>query len=109
MGKAVGRLSRQTKSAHAEVILPSVSAFLTVVKFFAFDLLGRGGEDPDGAFLIVQLLSGLLAELFAGDEFRHEVHILSSMAVRQEKARQTFLPARRVVVATGLEPVTPSM
>ena len=37
---------------HAEVILPCVSAFPAVVKFFAFDLLGRGGEGPDGAFLI---------------------------------------------------------
>ena len=86
-----------------------MSAFLAVVKFSAFDLLGRGGEGPDGALLIVQLLSRLLAELFTRDKFRHEVHILSSMAVRQEKAWQTFLPARRVVVATGLEPVTPSM
>ena len=48
-------------SAHAEVILPCVSAFPAVVKFFAFDLL---------------------AELFTRDKFRHEVHILSSMAVR---------------------------
>ena len=70
-----------TKSAHAKVILPGISAFLTVVKFFAFDLLGRGGEGPDGALPIVQLLSGLLAELFAGDEFRHEIHVLSSVAV----------------------------
>ena len=59
-----------------------MSAFLAVVKFFAFDLLGRGGEGPDGALLAVQLFSGFLAELFAGDEFCHEVHILSSMAVR---------------------------
>ena len=71
----------QIKSAHAEVILPGVSAFLTVVKFFAFDLLGRGGECPGRAFLVVQLLPRLLAELLAGDEFRHEVHILSSIAV----------------------------
>ena len=66
---------------HAEVILPCVSAFPAVVKFFAFDLLGRGGEGPDGALLIVQLLLRLLAELFTRDKFRHEVHILSSMAV----------------------------
>ena len=59
-----------------------MSAFLAVVKFFAFDLPGRGGESPNSALLIVQLLACLLAELFAGDEFRHEVHILSSMAVR---------------------------
>ena len=81
MGKAAGRLSRQTKSAHAEVILPSVSAFLTVVKFFAFDLFGRGREGPDVSLLIVQFLSSLFAELFAGHEFCHEFHILSSMAV----------------------------
>lgn len=93
----------------AEVILPSMSTFLAVVKLFAFDLFSRRGECPDGALLVVQLLACLLTELFARDEFRHEVHILSSMAVRQEKAWQTFLPARRVVVATGLEPVTPSM
>ena len=59
-----------------------MSAFLAVVKFFAFDLLGRGGEGPDGALLIVQLFSDLLTELFSGNKFRHEVHILSSMAVR---------------------------
>ena len=59
-----------------------MSAFPAVVKFFAFDLLGRGGEGPDGALLIVQLLSGPLTEFFTRDKFRHEVHILSSMAVR---------------------------
>ena len=37
--------------------LPDMSAFLAVVKFFAFDFLGRGGEGPNGALLIVQLLS----------------------------------------------------
>ena len=58
-----------------------MSAFLTVVNFFAFDLLGRGGECPSRALLAVQLLARLLAELLAGDEFRHEVHILSSMAI----------------------------
>ena len=56
-----------------------MSAFSAVVKFFAFDLLGRGGTD--GTLLVVQLLACLLAELFTGDEFRHEVHILSRMAV----------------------------
>ena len=81
MGKAAGRLSRQTKSAHAEVILPCVSAFPAVVKFFAFDLFGRGGEGPDVSLLIVQFLSSLFAEFFAGHEFCHEFHILSSMAV----------------------------
>lgn len=60
-----------------------MSAFPAVVKFFAFDLPGRGGESPNSALLIVQLLACLLAELFAGDEFRHEVHILSSMAVAE--------------------------
>ena len=69
------------KMKDAEVILPGTSAFLTVVKFFAFDLPGRGGESPNSALLIVQLLSRLLAELFTRDKFRHEVHILSSMAV----------------------------
>ena len=59
-----------------------MSAFLAVVKFFAFDLFSRMGEGPDGALLVVQLFSGLLTELLAGDEFCHEVHILSSMAVR---------------------------
>ena len=59
-----------------------MSAFLAVVKFFAFDLLGRGGECPDGALLVVQLFSGLLTELFTRGKFCHEVHILSSMAVR---------------------------
>ena len=53
-------IQHKQKSAHAEVILPCVSAFPAVVKFFAFDLL---------------------AELFTRDKFRHEVHILSSMAV----------------------------
>ena len=62
-------------------ILLRMSAFLTVVKFFAFDLPGRGGESPNSALLIVQLLSRLIAELFTRDKFRHEVHILSSMAV----------------------------
>ena len=42
-------IQHKTKSAHAEIILPGVSAFLAVVKFFAFDLPGRGGEGPDGA------------------------------------------------------------
>ena len=59
-----------------------MSAFPAVVKFFAFHFLSRGGEGPDGALLIVQLLLRLLAELFTRDKFRHEVHILSSMAVR---------------------------
>ena len=59
-----------------------MSTFLAVVKLFAFDLFSRRGECPDGALLVVQLLARLLTELFAGDEFRHEVHILSSMAVR---------------------------
>ena len=81
MGKAAGRLSRQTKSAHAEVILPCVSAFPAVVKLFAFDLFSRRGEGPDGALLVVQLLSSLFAEFFAGHEFCHGFHILSSMAV----------------------------
>ena len=79
--KTTGRLSRQTKSAHAEVILPSVSVFLTVVKFFAFDLLGRGGEGPNVSLLIVQFLSSFFAEFFAGHEFCHGFHVLSSMAV----------------------------
>ena len=72
-----------------------MSAFLTVVKLFAFDLLGYGGEGPDGALLIVQLFLRLLAELFAGDEFRHEVHILSNMAVGVRKNLASKL-ARRV-------------
>ena len=58
-----------------------MSVFLAVVKFFAFGLLGRGGESPGRAFLVVQLFARLLAELLVGDEFRHRVHILSSMAV----------------------------
>lgn len=62
-------------------MLPGVSAFLTVVKFFAFDLLGRGGEGPSRALLAVQLLSRLFAELLAGAEFRHVGHIHSSMAI----------------------------
>ena len=74
-------IQHKTKSAHAEVILPSMSAFLAVVKFFAFDLFSRGGECPNSALLAVQLFPGFLAELFTGDEFRHEVHILSNMAV----------------------------
>lgn len=69
------------ESAHAEVILPGTSAFLAVVKFFAFHFLSRGGEGPDGALLVVQLLACLLTELFTRDEFCHEVHILSNMAV----------------------------
>ena len=58
-----------------------MSTFLTVVKLFAFDLLGRGGESPGRALLAVQLLPRLFAELLAGDEFRYVGHILSSMAI----------------------------
>ena len=73
--------STQTKSAHAEVVLPDMSAFLAAVKFFALDLSGREREGPDGALLIIQFLARLLAELFAGDKFRHEVHSFPSVAI----------------------------
>ena len=96
------------KIAHPEVVLPGVSDFFAVIKFFTFDLACGGGEGPDGALLIVQLFSGLFAEPFAGDKFRHEVHILSSIAVKIKK-KPDKLNLSSQVVATGLEPVTPSM
>ena len=62
-----------------------MSAFLAVIEFFAFDLFGCGGESPGGALLIVQFFTGFLTELFAGDEFRHGVHILSLWRQEQKK------------------------
>ena len=92
----------QTKNAHAEVILPSMSAFLAAVKFFAFDLLGRGGEGPDGTLLVVQLFSCPLAELFAGDEFRHEVHILSIIAAEMHNFQALTIRLDKQI-SVGLE------
>ena len=92
----------QTKNAHAEVILPGMSVFLTVVKFFAFDLFSRGGESPNGALLIVQLFACLLTELFTRDEFRHEVHILSSIAAKMHNF-QVFTIRLDKQISVGLE------
>lgn len=79
-----------------------MSAFLAVVKSFAFDFLSRGEEGPDGAPLIVQLLSGFLAELFAGDGFRHEVHTISSIAAEMHNFQAlTMRPDKQISV--GLE------
>lgn len=91
--------SAQNKSAHAEIILPGMSAFPAVVKFFAFHFLSRGGEGPGRAFLVVQLFARLLAELFARDKFRHEVHILSSMLLGMWPSTATFTSSS---ASTGL-------
>ena len=62
---------RQTKSAHAEVILPDTSAFLAVVVLFGFHLARHGGEAPCGAFSGVERSAGFFAQLLAGNEFGH--------------------------------------
>ena len=64
-----GIILGQTKSAHAEVILPDMSAFLTVVVLFVFHLARHGGEAPCGAFFGVEGAAGFLAQFLAGDEF----------------------------------------
>ena len=79
-----------------------MSAFPAVVKFFAFHFLSRGGEGPNGAFLIVQLLSGLLAELFARDKFRHEVHFLSSIAAEMHNFQALTIQLDKQI-SVGLE------
>ena len=79
-----------------------MSVFLTVVKFFAFDLFSRGGESPNGTLLIVQLFSCPLAELFAGDEFRHEVHILSSIAAEMHNFQALTIRLDKQI-SVGLE------
>ena len=63
----------QTKSAHAEVILPDTSAFLTVVVLFVFHLARHRGEAPGGAFFGVKCAAGFLAQFLAGDEFGHGI------------------------------------
>lgn len=79
-----------------------MSAFPAVVKFFAFDLLGRGGESPDGALLVVQLLACLLTELFARDEFRYEVHILLSIAAEMHNFQALTIRLDKQI-SVGLE------
>ena len=73
-----GIILGQTKSAHAEVILPDMSAFLTVVVLFVFHLARHGGEAPCGAFFGVKGAAGFLAQFLAGDEFGHGGHFLST-------------------------------
>ena len=79
-----------------------MSAFPAVVKFFAFDLLGRGGESPNGTLLIVQLFACLLTELFTRDEFRHEVHILSSIAAKMHNFQALTMRLDKQI-SVGLE------
>ena len=79
-----------------------MSVFLTVVKFFAFDLFSRGGESPNGTLLIVQLFACLLTELFTRDEFRHEVHILSSIAAEMHNFQALTIRLDKQI-SVGLE------
>ena len=65
-------------TAHAEVILPGMSAFLAVVVLFVFHLARHGGEAPCGASFGVKCAAGFLAQLLAGDEFGHGGHFLST-------------------------------
>ena len=66
-------MSEPIRKAHAVVIITVMSFSLAVVELFAFNLFCHRGKRPGGALLAVELLAGLLTQLFLRDELLHSL------------------------------------